>query len=373
MKTYDLAVVGAGIVGLAHALAALRRGMRVAVVERDARASQASIRNFGFVTVSGQAEGVVRSRTLRSRATWIEVAREAGIPLLQRGAVVAALREEALAVLREFADGPMGEGCELWDAARATREAPMLSADVRGALWSPHELRVEAREALPRLAAWLASQGVDFFWGSAAFAFDDAGLRCAGGLVPAKWTVFAPGAEAASLFPDVARSAGMKRCKLQMMRIAPQRWRMPAVAMADLSLVRYAGFAAQPSAASLRARLERESPEAIAHGVHLIVAQSADGSLVVGDSHAYDDADDPFASAQVERLLMAQLRALVRLDVDEVRERWIGYYPVCDATPLVVEPVGPRARLVVVTSGTGMSSAFAIAEETLDSLLGVAA
>ena len=46
---YDLAVVEAGILGLAHALAASRAGLRTVVLERDARAVGASIRNFGFV------------------------------------------------------------------------------------------------------------------------------------------------------------------------------------------------------------------------------------------------------------------------------------------------------------------------------------
>jgi len=51
--SYDLAVVGAGIVGLGCALAAARAGKRVAVIDRDAQANGASVRNFGFVTVTG--------------------------------------------------------------------------------------------------------------------------------------------------------------------------------------------------------------------------------------------------------------------------------------------------------------------------------
>jgi glycine/D-amino acid oxidase-like deaminating enzyme len=60
-QQFDLAVVGAGIVGLAHALAAARLGKRV-VVDRDAQANGASVRNFGFVTVTGQARGEVWRR-----------------------------------------------------------------------------------------------------------------------------------------------------------------------------------------------------------------------------------------------------------------------------------------------------------------------
>ena len=54
---YDLAIVGAGILGLAHALAASRLGLSTVVIDRDAQANGASIRNFGFVTVTGQERG----------------------------------------------------------------------------------------------------------------------------------------------------------------------------------------------------------------------------------------------------------------------------------------------------------------------------
>src|SRR5258708_14817844 len=76
VASFDLIVVGAGIVGPAHALAASRRGLKVAVVERDTRAMSASVRNFGFVTVTGQADGDTRRRALRSREVWVEVAAE---------------------------------------------------------------------------------------------------------------------------------------------------------------------------------------------------------------------------------------------------------------------------------------------------------
>ncbi|WP_134819783.1 FAD-dependent oxidoreductase, partial [Bordetella pertussis] len=43
MKTYDVVVVGAGMLGIAHAWAAARRGLSVAVVERSQRAHGATI------------------------------------------------------------------------------------------------------------------------------------------------------------------------------------------------------------------------------------------------------------------------------------------------------------------------------------------
>ena len=70
---------------------------------------------------------------------------------------------------------------------------------------------------------------------------------------------------------------------------------MNAAVMSDLGLVRYAGYAALPEAAALQRRLAAEQGAQLANGVHLIVVQSADGSLVVGNSHHYATTPDPFA------------------------------------------------------------------------------
>jgi glycine/D-amino acid oxidase-like deaminating enzyme len=46
---YDLAIVGGGILGLAHAYQAARKGLRVAVFEGSQQAQGASTRNFGLI------------------------------------------------------------------------------------------------------------------------------------------------------------------------------------------------------------------------------------------------------------------------------------------------------------------------------------
>ena len=121
---YDVAVIGAGIVGLAHALSAARRGLKVVVIDRDARSNGASVRNFGFVTVTGQAPGDCWTLARKSRAIWAEVAEAAEIEVLQRGLVVAVRRPESEEVIDAFLAGPMGQGCErLKPSAAADRSA----------------------------------------------------------------------------------------------------------------------------------------------------------------------------------------------------------------------------------------------------------
>ena len=371
MPRYDLVVAGAGIVGLAHALAGARRGLRVAVLERDSRAASASVRNFGFVTISGQEEGATRERALRSRNTWEEVALAAAIPILQRGAFVVARRDEAMQVLMQFAASDSGAGCVLLDPAQARSRWPGIASPLAGALWSPHEIRIEAREALPALASWLEREyGVLFLWQAELRGIENAGVRHAGGTLEADAVVIAPGANVAGFAPELARRIGLRTCKLQMLRLAAPGFTLPGVVMSDLSLIRYGGFAAQPACGALRARLATECASQLEHGVHLIVAQGADGTLVVGDSHHYGDIADPFASAAVDHLMLEELGRLLTVPTPRVLERWNGYYPVADVAPVVSEEIAPRVRLVTVTSGTGMSTAFAIGEETIAILFG---
>jgi len=374
---FDLAVVGAGIVGLAHALAASRLGLNVVVLDRDAQANGASVRNFGFVTVTGQAQGDVWRRARRSRDIWAEVAGPAGIVIEQHGMLMVAQRPEAEAALHAFRRTEMAQDC-LWldRAAAQARLGAIAPAALRGALFSPIDLRVESRDAVPALARWLEASGrVAIRRGVAVHGVDTGRVDTSAGTIHADAIVVCPGDDLATLFPETLARAAVTRCKLQMLRLASPGYRLPATIMSDLSLVRYLGYAALPEAALLRARLEAEQPDHLAHGVHLIVAQGADGSLIVGDSHHYAPTPDPFSSEAVDRLILDEFAAVFGT-VPAVIERWTGTYASA-ASHSIVETPADGVRLVVVTSGTGASTGFALAEEVIGDLtnqtVGVAA
>ena len=74
----DDLVVGAGILGLAHAYHLAKSGRRVLVVERGRKAVGASCRNFGMVWPIGQPAGELEAMALASRGHWLNVVREAG-------------------------------------------------------------------------------------------------------------------------------------------------------------------------------------------------------------------------------------------------------------------------------------------------------
>ncbi len=363
----DLAIVGAGILGLAHALAGLRQGLRVTVIDREARAAGASVRNFGFITVTGQQAGPTWRRARRARDVWAELAPQAGIAIHQRGLLMLARRPEAMDVLEDFAAGPMGQGCRLLDPAGLREMAPMLAPGLRGALHSPHELRVESRDAIPRLAAFLEAAGVRFLRSQAVRQVEPGAIRHAAGTLRARHIVVCPGPDLVTLYPEVMARRGITLCKLHMLRLADPGLRFPAPLMSDLGLVRYLGYQG-PRLPALRARLEAEQPAHLADGIHLIAVQHADGSLVVGDSHHYDPTPDPFQPRAVDDRMLEEFTAVTGLRAPEVTERWIGIYPSGPDTAFT-EAVAEGVRLVMVTSGTGASTAFAIAEETLADLL----
>lgn len=113
-QQFDDAVVGAGIMGLAHAYALAKRGRRVIVFERNTRAMGASVRNFGMLWPIGQPAGIPFETALRSRAIWLEVLCSSGLWHELTGSLHLAYHDLEVAVLQEFiAEAPSGHyGCE---------------------------------------------------------------------------------------------------------------------------------------------------------------------------------------------------------------------------------------------------------------------
>ncbi|HTY51230.1 MAG TPA: TIGR03364 family FAD-dependent oxidoreductase [Steroidobacteraceae bacterium] len=369
-RRYDVAVVGAGIVGLATALAAARRGLAVAVIDRDAQANGASVRNFGFVTVTGQERGAMWARARRSREVWREVAAAAGIPIVHSGLWVLARRRESVAVLEAFLGTEMAAGCRLLTPVQARARCPRLAApDLAAVLESSMELRVESREAIPQLAAWLAEEhGVAFLRGTAVQDVAVPVVRTSRGDVQAGRVAVCPGDDFSGLYAPRLAQYPLTRCRLQMLRLAAPGFTLPGAFMSDLGLARYSGYADLPAAGALKARLAREQPGHLGHGVHLIVVQGADGTLVVGDSHYYAPTPHPFVPVEEESLILSEFRAALGIEPPPVIERWTGTYASASDRTVLLDAPHPRVRIAIVTCGAGASAGFAFGEEVVASL-----
>jgi D-hydroxyproline dehydrogenase subunit beta len=370
--TFDLAVVGAGIIGLSCARAAALKGLRVVVIERDAQCNGASVRNFGFITVTGQERGTAWNRARRTCAIWQEVAEHARIPILQRGLWMITRRREALPVLEAFMATEMGEGCEILSRDAADAQcAELMHPGVQAVLKSTADIRVESREAIPKIAAWLAERlGVVFLRDTLVYGVEVPQLATSRGRVEADAVIVCPGDDIGSLYPERIADYQVTRCQLQMLRLDSPGFQLPCALMSDLGLVRYAGYAALPEAAPLRARLEAEQGEYLKHGIHLIVVQSADGSLVVGDSHHYAKTPEFITDDRIDQLILGEFTAATRLRAPPIRERWIGTYSSAVNRTMFIDSPSPAVRIVMITTGSGASTGFAIGEEVVADLFG---
>ena len=379
-KNYDLLVVGAGIVGMAHAYEAKKRGLSVAIVEQNTRCTGASIRNFGFITVSGQGAQDTWRRAVYSAKVWRELSPLADIKILHQGTWILCERPEAVEVAKAFLQSPMGADCKYYprvsypelEALGFKHTSSLNLKNSLGLLYSPHEFRVESREAIPQLANYLQNtMGVDFYWETEVLSIDGSSVHTSNNRLDAQRIVMCPGAELTGVAKPYIEKHDLRLCTLQMLRIKVQDgFMLPGSVMTDNSLARYLGWSELPEAKALIERIAIDMPDYVKEGIHLIVVQSADGSLVVGDSHHYGSSENVFASDKIEQLIIELMYRVLSITEHTVIERWTGVYPSSNQYDALIEKVSPEMRVAIVSSGTGASTAFGLAKDNFDEWLG---
>jgi FAD dependent oxidoreductase TIGR03364 len=373
-STFDDAVVGAGILGLAHAFHLARRGRRVVVFERHARAEGASVRNFGMLWPIGQPAGRMHRLALRSREIWLEVLGASGLWHDPVGSLHLAYREDEAAVLAEFAGrAPVDEyECQLLAPGEVARRSSVVqTAGLVAGLWSPSEVCVDPRQVIAELPGWLAREyGVRFEFGAAVTRYEAPRLWAGGETYQVNRLIVCSGADLETLYPAVLAGAGLVLCKLQMMRSPAYDWRLGPMLAGGLTLRHYRNFETCPTLAAVKARVARERPELNRCGIHVMVSQNGRGELVIGDSHEYGAAIEPFDKLEIDRLILDYLGTFFDFPKLEIAARWHGVYAKHPREAYLV--LRPEAGATVVTGagGAGMTLSFGLAEEVVANLEG---
>jgi FAD dependent oxidoreductase TIGR03364 len=372
--------VGAGIVGLACAFALAKRGRRVVVFERDARARAASIRNFGMVWPVGQPPGWRLALALRSRALWLEVLAASGLWHEPAGSLHLAHRDDEAEVLREFAkeaDG-LGYSCQMLAPKQVLERSPALRpGGLLAALWSATETCVDPREVVAGLPDWLTrAHGVRFEFGAPVSVCEPPALVTGGRRFRVGRVFVCPGAELGALFPGaLAAVDGLVRCKLQMLRSEP--WgggrRIGPMLAGGLTLRHYSAFESCPTLPALRERVKRESPEFDRFGIHVMVSQNGRGELVIGDSHEYFGPGEevpPFDRSEINEIVMRYLAGFFDVGAVRLAESWHGIYVKHPERPFIVLEPARGVTLVTALGGAGMTLSFGLGEEVVAAALG---
>ncbi|MCK0440643.1 TIGR03364 family FAD-dependent oxidoreductase [Gordonia alkaliphila] len=364
----DVLVVGAGVLGLGHALAALEQGQRVIVLEREHRIVGASVRNFGHVGATVQS-GELRDLALGARQRWLSVADAAGIEARREGAGLAvARRTDELEVLTELA-GSRDSVRLLTPAQVVDRLGGAGADDIVGGADLGDDLRVDPRTTVPRLAAWVDAQdGAEIRWNTAYLGAEPVGdgvrVRTSRGEIRARRVFVCVGHDLDRVAPTVAADAGVQRCGLSMMLTEDPGFRVAPAVLTATSLLRYGAFADTAAAAVLRERLSAERPDLIAADTNIMFTQRPDGGLLIGDSHLLDDSLDPFLDEAVFDLLHREVETVLGRRL-AIRQRWQGIYAARPDGPYLVAELAPGVTACSVTTGVGMTVGLELAARTV--------
>jgi FAD dependent oxidoreductase TIGR03364 len=390
-------IVGGGVLGLMHAVAARRRGLAVVHLEREADARGASVRNFGLIWVSGRAAGPELALAQRARTLWEELAAE--VPeagFRPHGSLTLATDDAELALLKEAAALPDAaeRGFELLDPAAAREVNPALRGSFAGALLCRRDAIVEPRLVPAAVRGYLAAGGGadGRATGGQTAGGQTAGGQTAGGQTAAAGYAWLPGREAIEVAPHAVRDhtgewhrgdlvvlctgaahtglagphlAGyqrppVRRVRLQMLQTEPFAGQL-TTSVADGDSLRYYPAFDLPG----RGRLAPQDPVAAAVSAQLLLVQRLDGGLTIGDTHHYDE---PFAFDVDEAAcdhLRGRAQALLGTELPRTRRRWAGVYSQVTTAELYHRSqVAPGVVLVTGPGGRGMTCSPAIAEET---------
>ncbi|BBP80005.1 oxidoreductase [Pseudomonas sp. Ost2] len=379
METHnDILIVGAGILGLSHAYAAARRGLRVKVFERSATPLGASVRNFGQALVTGQPPGVMLDLARASRDIWDHWSRQAGFQLKRNGSLLFARTEAEEHLLEAFCTRRAGEHGYRVKLLRGQDLHALHDGQFshhRAALHGLDDQQLYSREAIPTLIDYLRRElGVEFHFSTLVREVEPGRLHSTAGSFRGEQIIVCSGHDYQTLLAESMARLQPGICRLQMLRARPlsNSLDLQHAVLTGLSCVHYGAFCDLPEAAAVREQIQRESPHLQEHGIHLLISPTPHGELIIGDSHHYGSDASPFNAEQVDTWMLELAEHTLGCKV-QVLERWQGVYGSKGPGPFSFLRAAPGVSAALMHTGVGMSVGPQMAENNLAALLGESA
>jgi L-2-hydroxyglutarate oxidase LhgO len=305
LERIDIAVIGAGVTGLASARALALHGFSVVVLERHPRPGQeTSTHNSGVIHagIYYPAGSLKATLCVRGRRLMYEFCAAHSVPHLRSGKMIVAHDESETHVLesllRKGRENEV-EGLALVDRAFMTRREPNVSGVA--ALWSPESGVVNAEELVKALLRSSADQGVIFLPGTKLLGADTVAdgivLRTERESIHARMVVNAAGLYA----DDVSRLLGG-----EVFTIYPCRGEYVEIVPAKRSIVN---------------ALVYPLPHASGHGLGVHVVKTTGGQVWLGPTIKYQERKDDYEGDRlpVDAFLEPARRLLNGLTLADLR------------------------------------------------------
>ena len=374
MKThFDVAVIGAGMLGVAHAWAAAKAGCSVILIDRSDQAHGATVRNFGQVLVTGQSPGDMHALAMRTRELWLDLATQCGFHVRSNGSLVLSRNPLESDVLEQFAyERSEREGYRV-DLLTKSKLASVLGgrlAHHEMALAGLDDLQIFSPQALPSITSYLQTLGVQLQTGTLVQAIDQDTLLTTAGTFRAQQIFLCPGHDYQTLCHEILGQMDLQVVRLQMLRLrlAGQAFELDRPLLTGLSLVHYGAFSDLSSAIKLRDHLVHAEPFLIENGIHLLISPTPDGDLIVGDSHHYGKDAPAFCDENIDQAFISLAQNVLMTKLAVV-SRWQGVYGARGPAPYSILHPRPGLTISVMHSGVGMTTGLAIGERAVHTSL----
>ena len=330
------------------------------------------MRNFGMIWPIGQRAGAVHQMAMRSRQLWQEILDASGSPYRPNGSLHVVYHRDEAEVAREFAERAPGFGyaCTWLSPADVLRKSQAVNPEgLLGGFWSPTELTVDPRDILARLPTFLTEKfGVQFRFGTAVRSIQLPRIEAGSDIWLAAQAIVCGGDDFETLYPELFAASAIDRCKLQMMRTAPQKngWELGPALAAGLTLRFYPAFEiCTATLPKYKERVARELADYDRWAIHTLVSQTADGALTLGDSHEYGLAVDVFNKTEIDELVLQNVRTFLIAPDLSIAQRWYGVYAKHPDKSWVAIDAAPGVRIVTAVGGSGMTLSFGLAEQMI--------
>jgi len=370
----QLLIIGAGILGLSHAYAAAKRGLKVKVFERSATPLGASVRNFGQALVTGQPPGPMLDLARESREIWGQWAQLAGIQLKRNGSYLFARTEAEEHLLEAFCAGRAlehGYRVELLQGAALHGLYGGQFAHHRAALHGLDDQQLYSREAIPALINYLSRElNVEFHFSTLVRDIEPGQVHTTAGSFRGEQIIVCSGHDYQTLLAEQIGELNPQICRLQMLRARPAvELNLQHALLTGLSCVHYGAFADLPEAAPVQAEILRDVPHLHENGIHLLISPTPYGELIIGDSHHYGSDPSPFNAEQVDTWMIELAEHTLGCKI-QVVERWQGVYGSRGPGPFSFLRAAPGVSAALMHTGVGMSVGPAMAERNITELWG---
>jgi glycine/D-amino acid oxidase-like deaminating enzyme len=206
-EAYDVVIIGAGIVGAACADAFSGRGLRVAIVDRDAVGTGATAAGMGHIVVMDDSDGQF-ALTNYSRRLWQELRPELpdDVEYQQSGTIWVAADDDEIAEVRRKREyyEKRGVAVEMLDAIQLKDAEPNLRGDLAGGLLVPGDAVLYPPRAAQFLIHRAQQRGAQLMLGAGVMQISEGRVRLNDGQeIVGNVVVNAAGASAAELTPGI--------------------------------------------------------------------------------------------------------------------------------------------------------------------------